>query len=111
MSRLFWPMTMAACTLLLLVIGMFGYAQVPSDSLVAIHFDFSGAANGWTTPGKAFFFLPIISAALLALGWFLPTLKPRIAVHEIKIVAFVFLGANLLLIVGQVLIYKYALFT
>ena len=109
MSRLSWAMTMAACTLLLLVIGMFGYMQVPADSLVAIHFDFSGAANDWTTPAKAFFFLPFISAALLALGWFIPTLNPKTTVRERKIVTHLFLGVNLILIVGQVLVFKYAL--
>jgi len=111
MSRLSWAATMAACTLLLLVIGIFGYAQAPAESLVAIHFDFSGAANGWTTPGMAFFFVPIVSAALLALGWLIPTLNPRTTVHERKIVAYIFLGVNLILIAGQVSIYKYALST
>jgi hypothetical protein len=102
---------MAACTLLLLGIGMLGYTHVPAELLVANHFDLSGTPNGWTTPAKAFFTLPVISAALLALGWLIPILKPEAGALERKMVAYVFLGVNLVLIVGQVFIAKYALST
>jgi uncharacterized membrane protein len=96
---------MAVCTVLVVVMGVIGYAHVPSGSQVAIHFDIHGNPNGWAAPATAFSTIPIGSCGLLLLQKFI------IGQHASRLIMLVSVGANALLVVGQLTILRYALNT
>lgn len=100
---------MWACLVAVTAIGLYGYLLYPGSEQVAIHFDLSGKPNGWAPPLVAFFGIPVISVALLALGRLFPRLKPGLAEKERRFTLTVLVVAQVALVVGQAAIVRFAL--
>jgi uncharacterized membrane protein len=58
-------------------IAAFGFSKVPSGSLVAVHFDAAGHANGYGSALWAFLLVPAITVAISTLLAFVPSIEPR----------------------------------
>lgn len=67
----------AALLAAMLLAGAWVVASVPADARVAIHFNASGTPDGWATPIKAVFLMPLVAAGNWALMKLLPRIDPR----------------------------------
>lgn len=93
-----------------LIVGVIGYARVPTAIPVAIHFDLAGEPNGWAPPLLGFFGLPALSAVFLALRWFIPIRDARAANigNSAKGFVVIWLSLQTLLLVAEMMIVAHA---
>ncbi|MBU6260088.1 MAG: SdpI family protein [Burkholderiales bacterium] len=57
--------------------GLWALNELPPDARVPIHFNWQGVADGWTSPARGLFLMPIVAASMLGLQGLLPRLDPR----------------------------------
>jgi hypothetical protein len=91
--------------LLSLAIGVAGYVHTSAGTSVAIHFSLDGTPNGWTSPARAFFMMPLIGVGLLLLQLLTPRIKPSADRLERRILAVVLGIAGVLLVAAQIYIF------
>jgi len=91
--------------LLSLAIGVAGYTHTSTDTLVAVHFGLDGAPNGWASPARAFFMMPLIGTGLWLLQLLVPILKPSADRFERRLLAAVLGIASVFLVAGQIYIF------
>jgi uncharacterized membrane protein len=61
----------------MMVAASWGWLELPADARVAIHFDALGQPNGWSTPLRAFFTIPVIAVLTWGLFAVLPLIDRR----------------------------------
>lgn len=62
---------------LMLLVGAFGWLQLPADAQVPIHWGPSGEVDGYADKTLGFFLLPLTAAGISALFWVIPRVEPR----------------------------------
>ena len=67
---------MAALVVFMVVAASWGYAQLPNNAPIPIHFNADGVVDGWGSP-LTLFLLPGIAVFNCALMWVLPRIDPR----------------------------------
>lgn len=61
----------------MMVAGVWAWIEAPASARVAIHFNATGRPNGWGTPARAFFTLPVLATFVWVLLAILPHIDPR----------------------------------
>lgn len=67
----------AALIAAMIIAGIWAWMEIPPGTSVAIHFNATGQPNGWGTPGRAFFTLPLLAVFIWVLMAVLPLIDPR----------------------------------